>query len=154
MKAQRGTEIVFPWGAGKKVRARVRRYSLGGVAFTPEENLALESDDRLQELSLGVPEEEDWFTVEIPLAAVRRVEPPGRRREGTSMPWNSSGWEKRSKNVSASLSPRPKNSCSGNSERALFSWKPRRLRKPEADVGSPHPATPRVWKDNLFPLKK
>ena len=36
VKAQRGTEMVFPWGAGKKVRARVRAYSLGGVAFTPK----------------------------------------------------------------------------------------------------------------------
>jgi hypothetical protein len=52
VKAPGRTEIVFPWGAGKKVRARVRHYNLGGVAFTPEENLALKSDDRLQELSL------------------------------------------------------------------------------------------------------
>ena len=40
-----------------------------------EENLVLKPDDHLKELSLRIPEEEDWFTVQIPLAVVRRVEP-------------------------------------------------------------------------------
>ena len=77
VKARGETEIVFPWGAGKRIRARVRDYSLGGVAFTTAENLDLKPDDPLQELALRIPEEEDWFTVEIPLAVVRRLEPSG-----------------------------------------------------------------------------
>ena len=75
VKAQGGTEIIFPLGAGKRIRAQVRDYSQGGVAFTPEENLVLKPEDQLKELSLRIPEEEDWFTVQIPLAVVRRVEP-------------------------------------------------------------------------------
>jgi c-di-GMP-binding flagellar brake protein YcgR len=75
MKAQEGTEIIFSLGAEKKVRAGVRDYSQGGLAFTTEEDLDLKPDDHLQELSLRIPEEENWLTVEIPLAVVRRVEP-------------------------------------------------------------------------------
>jgi hypothetical protein len=75
VKAQGGTEIIFPLGAGKSVRAQVRDYSQGGVAFTTEENLVLKPEDRLQELSLRIPKEGDWYIVPIPLAVVRRVEP-------------------------------------------------------------------------------
>lgn len=75
VKAQAGTEIVFPLGTEKEIKARVRDYSQGGVAFITEENLVLKPDDHLKELSLRIPEEEHWFTVQIPLAVVRRVEP-------------------------------------------------------------------------------
>lgn len=75
VKAQEGTEIIFPLGPDKRVSAEVRDYSQGGVAFTTDEDLELKPDDHLQGLSLRVPEEETWFTVEIPLAVVRRVEP-------------------------------------------------------------------------------
>jgi c-di-GMP-binding flagellar brake protein YcgR len=75
VKAQGGTEITFHLGTGKRVRAQVRDYSQGGVAFTTEENLVLKSEDHLKELSLRIPEGEDWFTVPIPLAVIRRVDP-------------------------------------------------------------------------------
>jgi len=77
VKATGGTEIIFPLEAETEVRARVRDYSLGGVAFFAEADLPLKPNDHLKELFLRIPEEGDWFMVEIPLAIVRRVEPPG-----------------------------------------------------------------------------
>ena len=77
VRAQGGTEIAFSLGTGTQIRARVKDYSPGGVAFTSEENLALKIEDHLEEVSLRIPEENDWFTVQIPLAVVRRVEPAG-----------------------------------------------------------------------------
>jgi c-di-GMP-binding flagellar brake protein YcgR len=79
VNAQAGTEIVLPRGNGKKISAPVRDYSQGGTAFTAEEDLGLKPDDPLQELSLRIPEEKDWLTVEIPLAVVRRVEASGQK---------------------------------------------------------------------------
>lgn len=77
VKATGGTEIIFPLEGEAEVRARVRDYSLGGVAFFAEADLPLKPNDHLKELFLRIPEEGDWFRVEIPLAIVRRVEPPG-----------------------------------------------------------------------------
>ena len=73
MKARAGTEIVFRGEGGREMKGRVQDYSLGGVAFVTEENLALKPDDSLQELSLRIPRA-GGLRVDIPLALVRRVE--------------------------------------------------------------------------------
>jgi c-di-GMP-binding flagellar brake protein YcgR len=77
VKATGGTEIIFPLEDETEVMGRVRDYSLGGVAFFAEPDLPLKPNGHLKDLFLRIPEEGDWFMVEIPLAIVRRVEPPG-----------------------------------------------------------------------------
>jgi c-di-GMP-binding flagellar brake protein YcgR len=77
VKATGGTEIIFPLEDETEVIGRVRDYSLGGVAFFAEPDLPLKPNGHLKDLFLRIPEEGDWFMVEIPLAIVRRVEPPG-----------------------------------------------------------------------------
>ncbi|MGE5252589.1 MAG: flagellar brake protein [Planctomycetaceae bacterium] len=77
IKAMEGTEIAFSLEAGAEVKARVRDYSLGGVAFFAEADLSLKPEDHLKGLLLRIPEKGDWFMVEILLAIVRRVESPG-----------------------------------------------------------------------------
>ncbi len=77
VKATGGAEIIFPLEEETEVRGRVRDYSLGGVAFFAEADLPLKPNEHLKDLFLRIPEGGDWFTVEIPLAIVRRVEPPG-----------------------------------------------------------------------------
>ncbi len=74
LKAQRGTEIVFRVAPEKEERAKVNDYSLGGVAFLTERPLPLKTNDQLEDLCLRVPEEGDWFMVQIPLAVVRRID--------------------------------------------------------------------------------
>lgn len=77
VKAMGETEIIFPLEDETEVIGRVRDYSLGGVAFSAEPDLPLKPNGHLKDLFLRIPEEGDWFMVEIPLAIVRRVEPPG-----------------------------------------------------------------------------
>lgn len=77
VKATGGTEISFPLEDETEVIGRVRDYSLGGVAFFAGPDLPLKPNGHLKDLFLRIPEEGDWFMVEIPLAIVRRVEPPG-----------------------------------------------------------------------------
>ena len=76
LRAPGGTEIVFQVNPGKEERGKVLDYSLEGVAFLREKPLPLKEGDQLEDLSLKIPDEGDWFIVQIPLAVVRRVESP------------------------------------------------------------------------------
>ena len=79
LKAQGGTEIVFRVAPEKEERAKVRDYSLGGLAFLTERPFPLKMNDQLKDLCLRIPEEGNWLTVPIPLAVVRRIgSQPGR----------------------------------------------------------------------------
>jgi c-di-GMP-binding flagellar brake protein YcgR len=75
MKAPGGTEILFHLQTGKEEKGKIRDYSAGGVAIITEAPLPLGFNEQVKDLSLRIPEEKGWFIVEIPLAAVRRVDP-------------------------------------------------------------------------------
>ena len=55
-------------------RAKVKDYSLGGVAFFLEDSQRLNLNDSVQELELSVPQGDRWITFHIPQAVVRRRE--------------------------------------------------------------------------------
>ena len=74
LKAQGGTEIRFCLEPGKEEKAKVRDYSLGGIAILTENRLALKPDDQLKNLELKIPEEGGWLVFSIPLAVVRRTD--------------------------------------------------------------------------------
>ena len=74
LEAQGETEIVFRVPPETEERAKVRDYSLGGVAFSTARPLPLKTNDQLEDLCLRIPEEGDWLTIPIPLAVVRRVD--------------------------------------------------------------------------------
>jgi hypothetical protein len=78
VKAQEGTEIVFPLGPQREVQGGVRDYSLGGVAFWSEEPLPLKAGDLMEDLSLRIPERGGMIEIPIYAAVVRRVEPGSR----------------------------------------------------------------------------
>jgi len=80
LKALGGTEITFRTSPLKEEKAKVIDYSLAGVAFFTTRPLALKVNDRLEDLSLKIPEKGDQLTVPIPFAVVRRVDSTGQPR--------------------------------------------------------------------------
>ena len=74
IKAQEGSEIVFPAEPGREVRGIIRDYSLGGVAFWTHEPLLLKTGDLVEDLCLRIPEKGGWFEIPIYGALVRRVQ--------------------------------------------------------------------------------
>jgi c-di-GMP-binding flagellar brake protein YcgR len=69
-----GTEIIFYIYPDKEERAKVKDYSLGGVAFLMEEVLKLSIDDKVTNIQLRLPQGKEFKTIHIPSAAVRRIE--------------------------------------------------------------------------------
>ena len=74
LEAQGETVIIFHVTPETEERAKVKDYSLGGVAFSTARPLPLKTNDQLGDLCLRIPEEGDWLTIPIPLAVVRRVD--------------------------------------------------------------------------------
>lgn len=76
LEASSGTEMTFQVTPGEEETARVRDYSLGGIAFFMQGQANLKIDDLLRNIHLKLPQEnKEWITIHIPLAAVKRIEP-------------------------------------------------------------------------------
>jgi c-di-GMP-binding flagellar brake protein YcgR len=69
-----GTEITFHILPEKEERAKVKDYSLGGVAFFLEKDMKLNMNDRVADIHLKLPQGREFKTIHIASAVVRRVE--------------------------------------------------------------------------------
>ena len=74
LEARGGTEIIFRVTPETEERAKVRDYSLGGLAFSKGKPLPLKASDQLKDLSLKIPEGGECFMIPISLAVVRRID--------------------------------------------------------------------------------
>ena len=75
VKAGLETVIVFQLGQAVEEKGVVRDYGLGGLAFFREHHLKLTVGDKLKEIELRIPEENEAAIFHIPTAVVRRIEP-------------------------------------------------------------------------------
>jgi c-di-GMP-binding flagellar brake protein YcgR len=74
VKARLGTELVFHLGPGQEEKARVRDYSMGGVAFLMERHLKLNPEEQVTDIELKVPQDREMISFYNPLAVVIRIE--------------------------------------------------------------------------------
>ena len=74
VKARLGTELVFHLGLGQEEKARVRDYSMGGVAFLMERHLKLNPEEQVTDIELKVPQGREMISFYNPLAVVIRIE--------------------------------------------------------------------------------
>ena len=76
IKALPGTEITFRIGTSEEEKGEVKDLSEGGVAFFIEKGLKFGIGNQLNDISLKIPEGNEWLRFHIPQAVVRRIEPP------------------------------------------------------------------------------
>jgi c-di-GMP-binding flagellar brake protein YcgR len=69
-----GTEITFHIHPEKEEKAKVKDYSLGGVAFFFEKDVKLHMNDKVANIHLRLPQSREFKTIHIASAVVRRVE--------------------------------------------------------------------------------
>ena len=74
MKARLGTELFFRVGSQEKEKAKVRDYSMGGIAFFMERHLKLNVGDQVSDVELKIPREREPITFYNPLGVVIRIE--------------------------------------------------------------------------------
>ena len=74
LEAPAGAEISYQVENEKEKKARIRDYSLGGVAFLIHGEPNLKPGHPVKNIRLRLPQGQGWITVHIPLAVVRRVE--------------------------------------------------------------------------------
>ncbi len=74
VKARLGTEVVFRVDPDHEERAKVRDYSMGGVAFFVERHLNLHLDDQVRDVHLKIPQEKEFLSFYSPLSVVIRIE--------------------------------------------------------------------------------
>ena len=75
VKARLGTELVFHLGPEQEEKAKVRDYSMGGVAFLMERHLKLNPEDQVVDIELKVTQGREMVSFYNPLAVVIRIEP-------------------------------------------------------------------------------
>jgi c-di-GMP-binding flagellar brake protein YcgR len=75
VKARLGTELVFHLGLGQEEKAKVRDYSMGGVAFLMERHLNLNLEEQVADIELKVPQGREMISFHNPLAVVIRIVP-------------------------------------------------------------------------------
>jgi len=76
IKALPGTEITFRIGTSEEEKGEVKDLSEGGVAFFIEKGLKFGIGNQLNDISLKIPEGNEWLRFHIPQAVVRRIEHP------------------------------------------------------------------------------
>jgi c-di-GMP-binding flagellar brake protein YcgR len=81
VKARLGTELIFRTGTEREVKAIVRDYSMGGVAFFKEAHLDLQPDDQVSQVELRVPQGSQSISFTSQLAVVKRFERQPRGKE-------------------------------------------------------------------------
>jgi c-di-GMP-binding flagellar brake protein YcgR len=69
-----GTEITFHIHPEKEKKAKVKDYSLGGVAFFLEKDVKLDMNDKVTNIHLRLPQSGEFRTIHVVSAVVRRVE--------------------------------------------------------------------------------
>ena len=74
VKARLGTELVLRLGPEQEEKAKVRDYSMGGVAFLMERHLKLNPEDRVTDVELKVPQGRESISFYNPMAEVLRIE--------------------------------------------------------------------------------
>ena len=71
-----GTEITFRIGSSEQEKGEVKDLSEGGAAFFIEKDLKSSISNLLIDISLKIPEGNDWYSFHIPQAVVRRMVNP------------------------------------------------------------------------------
>ena len=74
VKARLGTEIVFRLGPEQEEKAKVRDYSMGGIAFFMERHHKLNVGDQVSDVELRIPKDREPITFRNALATVIRIE--------------------------------------------------------------------------------
>jgi len=74
VKARLGTELSFRVSPQQEEKAKVRDYSMGGIAFFMERHLKLNVGDQVSDVELKIPKDREPITFYNPLAVVIRVE--------------------------------------------------------------------------------
>lgn len=69
-----GTEITFHIDPEKEEKAKVKDYSLGGVAFFIEKPFRPHIGDRVVNIHLNLPQRKGFKTIPVPLGMVSRIE--------------------------------------------------------------------------------
>jgi len=81
VKARLGTEVAFDLSQGKQEKAKVRDYSMGGVAFLMERHLTVHLEDQVTNIQLSISQGDEMITFRIPSAVVRRIEHQPTRKD-------------------------------------------------------------------------
>jgi c-di-GMP-binding flagellar brake protein YcgR len=71
-----GTEITFRMDSSEQEKADVKDLSGGGAAFFLEKDLKFEIGNLLYDISLTMPEGNEWLSFQIPQAVIRRIVHP------------------------------------------------------------------------------
>jgi c-di-GMP-binding flagellar brake protein YcgR len=74
VKARLGTELFFRVGSEQKEKAKVKDYSMGGIAFFMERHHKLNVGDQVSDVELKIPREREPITFYNPLGVVIRIE--------------------------------------------------------------------------------
>jgi c-di-GMP-binding flagellar brake protein YcgR len=76
VNASPGTEIAFRMDSSEQERGEVKDLSGGGAAFFLEKDLRFEIGNLLNDISLKIPEGNEWFSFQIAQAIIRRIVRP------------------------------------------------------------------------------